>query len=188
MSHRCVSSRVAYSNRWMTVREDVIERLDGSPGIYSVVEKTDFAVVIPVEDDHLHLVEQYRYPVGARFLEFPQGSWEQNPSAEPIEVARGELREETGLRAGRIDYLGHLFIAYGITTQGFHVFRATELTQGERAPEKEEQDLIVKRVSITEFEQMIRTGRIKDAASISAWALLGLKKQEIAEGRALLRE
>jgi 8-oxo-dGTP pyrophosphatase MutT (NUDIX family) len=124
------------------------------------------------------LVEQYRFPVGARFLEFPQGSWERNVSADPIEVARGELQEETGLRAGRIDYVGHLFIAYGMSNQGFHIFRATELRQGERQLENEEQDLIVKRLAIPEFEQLIRTGQIKDAASISAWALLAIRTWE----------
>ena len=81
MSIRTISTRVVYSNRWMTVREDVIQRMDGSQGIYGVVEKCDFALVIPIEQDSVYLVEQYRFTVGARFLEFPQGSWERNPSA-----------------------------------------------------------------------------------------------------------
>src|SRR5271165_3419874 len=128
---KTLSSRVVYQNRWMRVREDAIERADGSPGIYGVIEKTDFALIIPVEDGHLYLVEQYRYPVAARFLEFPQGTWEMNPDADPADVARGELREETGLVAEQMNYLGHLFIAYGMSNQGFHIFRATGLRQGE---------------------------------------------------------
>jgi ADP-ribose pyrophosphatase len=175
MSILTTGSRVVYRNRWMTVREDAIERADGSPGIYSVVEKPDFALVIPIEEDGLYLVEQYRYPIGKRFLEFPQGTWEQNPSADPIEVARGELQEETGLVAGKMDYIGQLFIAYGMSNQGFHIFRATDLTQGEQNLEMEEQDLIVKRMPITKFEQLIRTGEIKDAGTISAWHLMMTK-------------
>ena len=61
-----VSSRVVYDNPWMTFREDVIRRPDGSEGIYSYVEKPDFALIIPVDRDGFHLVEQYRYPVGHR--------------------------------------------------------------------------------------------------------------------------
>lgn len=175
MSIRTTGSRIVYKNRWMTVREDAIERADGSPGIYSVVEKPDFALIIPMEGNDLYLVEQYRYPIGKRFLEFPQGTWEQSPEADPIEVARGELQEETGLIAGQMDYIGQLFIAYGMSNQGFHIFRATELTQGEQSLEMEEQDLIVKRMPIPEFEQLIRRGEIKDAGTISAWHLLTMK-------------
>lgn len=176
MSIRSLSSRVVYRNRWMTVREDAIERPDGSAGIYAVVEKPDFVLVIPEQDGHLYLVEQYRFPVAARFAEFPQGTWEQRPEADPLEVARGELQEETGLTAAKMDYLGHLFIAYGMSNQGFHIFRATELSQGKSSLEHEEQDLVVKRVSVTEFEELILEGRIKDSASISAWALLTMKR------------
>jgi ADP-ribose pyrophosphatase len=82
-------TRLVYENRWMRVREDAIRRPDGSQGIYGVVEKPDFVVIAPVEEDgSVHLVEQYRYPVGARFWEFPQGAWEHAPGADPIDVAR----------------------------------------------------------------------------------------------------
>ena len=175
MTIRTTGSRTVYSNRWMKVREDQIERADGSRGIYGVIEKADFVLVIPFKENDLYLVEQYRVPVAGRFLEFPQGSWEQKPDADPLDIARGELQEETGLRAAKMEYVGHLFVAYGMSNQGCHIFRATELSQGERSPENEEQDLIVKCVSTSVFEQMIHDGQIKDAASIAAWALLGIK-------------
>jgi ADP-ribose pyrophosphatase len=178
MSIRTTGSHVVYKNRWMTVREDAIERADGSPGIYSVVEKPDFALIIPIEGNDLYLVEQYRYPIGKRFLEFPQGTWEQNPEAGPLAVAKKELQEETGLTAEKMDYIGQLFIAYGMSNQGFHIFRATGLTQGEQSLEAEEQDLIVKRTSIPDFERLIRDGAIKDAGTISAWHLLKMKDGE----------
>lgn len=66
-------SRIVYSNRWMRVREDHIQRADGSPGLYGVVDKPDFSLVVPVDATGFHIVEQYRYPVGARYWEFPQG-------------------------------------------------------------------------------------------------------------------
>src|SRR3954464_4628994 len=113
----------------MCVREDAIRLRDGSPGIYGVVEKADFVVVAAVEDGRIHLVEQYRYPVRGRYWELPQGSWDHAPAADPVEVARGELREETGLTAAEMLHAGHLFQSYGYSTQGYHVFLARGLTQ-----------------------------------------------------------
>ncbi len=174
---KTVSSRTVYQNRWMRVREDGIERADGTSGIYGVIEKPDFALIIPIEDGHVYLVEQYRYPVGARFLEFPQGTWETKPDANPIDVARGELQEETGLIAAEMNYLGHLFIAYGMSNQGFHIFRAGGFHQGETSLDPEEQDLVVRRMTIAEFEEAIRSGSIKDAGTISAWMLLKMSTE-----------
>jgi len=68
--------------------------------------------------------------------------------------------------------VGFLYFAYGMSSQGFHVYRATELIQGEATPEHTEQDLVVKRVAVKEFEEMCRDGIIKDSASIAAWSLL----------------
>ena len=82
------STRLVYENRWMRVREDAIRRRDGSTGIYGVVEKPDFVVIVPVEDDgSLHLVQRFRYPVQDRYWELPQGTWEQEPGADPLEMA-----------------------------------------------------------------------------------------------------
>ncbi|WP_327692689.1 NUDIX hydrolase [Streptomyces sp. NBC_00459] len=122
------SSTVVHTNRWMTVREDKTLRHDGAQGIYGLVEKPDFALVIPYADGGFHLVEQYRYAVKGRYWEFPQGSWEDKPDADPIALARGELAEETGLTAGTMKPLGHLFEAYGYCNQGFHILLATDLT------------------------------------------------------------
>ena len=164
-------STVIYSNRWMTVREEKTLRHDGVRGIYGVVDKTDFALVIPYADGGFHLVEQYRYPVKARYWEFPQGSWETRPDADPLAVARGELAEETGLRAGTMTPLGHLFEAYGYSNQGFHVVLATDLTAGETDLEESEAGLVSRWFSEEEVWDLIAGGRLKDAASIAALAL-----------------
>ena len=86
-----VDSRVVYRNRWMTVREDRIRRQDGSDGIYGVVDKPDFVVVIAVEPDGaMHLVEQYRYPIGAAVLGIAAGC-----------LGGSAGRVDRGRRAGR---------------------------------------------------------------------------------------
>ena len=170
------STRLVYENRWMRVREDTIRRGDGSIGIYGVVEKPDFVVIVPVEDDgRLHLVEQYRYPVKGRYWELPQGSWEQEPGADPVEMARGELQEETGLDAAHMTYVGHLFEACGYANQGFHIFLATGLRHGEANRGHEEQDLVAQDFALSEVERMIRDGEIKDATTVAALGLLRLK-------------
>lgn len=167
-----LASRTAYANRWLRVREDQVRRADGSTGIYGVIERGDFAVVIPVEPDgSIHLVEQYRYPVAGRFWELPQGAWEQAPDADPLALARGELREETGLTADRMTHIGHLLLAAGICTQGYDVFIAEGLSQADAALEVEEQGLIARRFPREAVEAMIVDGRLKDATTIAALAL-----------------
>lgn len=172
MEIKTTASRIAYANRWMRVREDQTERADGAPGIYSVVEKLDYSLIVPRDDQGVFLVEQYRYPVQGRYWEFPQGTWEERPEADPIEVGREELEAETGLRAASLVALGDIFGAYGLTAQRCHVFVATGLTHGQPHPDPDEGDLRVQRVSLEEFWTMVDDGRIKDAASIAALALL----------------
>jgi ADP-ribose pyrophosphatase len=173
---RQLQSRIVYENRWMRVREDAIERRDGSRGVYGVVEKADFVVIVPVDDDRLYLVEQYRYPVRARRWEFPQGSWEHAPGVDPLTVAEAELREETGLRAGAVTHVGHLHSAYGYSTQGFHVFLATDLAAGEPERALEEQDLVARAFGRGEFERMVREGAITDAATVAAYTLVRMRE------------
>ncbi len=162
----------------MRVREDQIERADGSEGIYGVVEKPDFAIIIPRDGDGgLWLVEQYRYPVSGRYWEFPQGTWEHRESVDPAELARGELEEETGLRAGSLTHLGHLFQAYGYSSQGCDAWLAADLGEGELNRAPSEQDMRHRKVSRADCEQMLGDGTIRDAASLAAYGLLLLSER-----------
>jgi 8-oxo-dGTP pyrophosphatase MutT (NUDIX family) len=174
---KTISSREVYRNRWTRVREDVIERANGERGLYGVVDKDPACIVIPLEStpegDFLYLVEQFRYTVGARFLEFPQGGWEQTDVV-PEEMARGELREETGLRAARMTHLTTLQLAYGVMNQKQHVFLAEGLSQGEHERDAEESDLEVHRVSVAQFEAMLVDAMIVDSCSAAAWGVYRL--------------
>ncbi len=170
-----LDSREVYRNAWMSVREDRVRRHDGSTGPYGVVDKPDFALVIPRDDDGLWLVEQYRYPVRRRAWEFPQGSWGTGASGSPAELAAAELREETGLRAPAWRRLGHLFAAYGFCSQGFDVYLATGLSAGPPEREDTESDMRHRRVSETEFRSLVAAGEIVDAATVAAYGLLLLE-------------
>jgi 8-oxo-dGTP pyrophosphatase MutT (NUDIX family) len=166
-----LSSREVYRNHWMRVREDEILRSNGQPGIYGVVDKDDGAIILPIDSgDRIWLVEQFRYTIQERVLELPQGAWER-AIENPEELARGELKEETGLEAERMDYLGFSWIAYGFARQRHHVFVATGLTMTQNKPDAEEHDIAVRPVAIADFERMMIEGKIRDGCTHAAWAL-----------------
>ena len=170
-----LDSRIVYQNRWMRVREDQIQHSDGRKGVYGVVEKTDFVVIAPIENGIIHLVEQYRYPVQQRYWELPQGSWEDEPGTDPDVLARAELREETGLSAAIMLHVAYLHMAYGYSTQGYHIYLASGFTNGERDLDAEEAGLITRAFTLAQMEQMILDGTIKDATTIAAMGLLKMK-------------
>jgi 8-oxo-dGDP phosphatase len=184
-----ISTRVAYRNDWMTLREDAIRRPDGSAGLYGVIDKPDYALVIATvqaagpgggvdrDGDRFRLVEQFRYPLGLRRWEFPQGTAPGQADTDPTELAARELREETGLRAQTLTPLGLLDLAPGMSSQRGRVFLATGLTEGEPDREPEEQDMRSAWFSRIEVEAMIRRGEVTDAQSIAAWALLLLHQR-----------
>ncbi|GLY54416.1 NUDIX hydrolase [Lentzea sp. NBRC 102530] len=167
-----LGTREVYANPWMTVREDEIRRADGSSGIYGVIDKPDFALVIPLDGERVRLVEQFRYPIGLRRWEFPQGTAPDRADVDPLQLAARELREETGLRAGRMTSLGLLDVAPGMSSQRGHVYLATELTEGFHEREHEEQDMRSAWFPRASFEAMIAKGEITDAQSIAAYTLL----------------
>ena len=176
MSIKTLSSREVYRNPWLRVREDQIERSNGARGIFGVVDKHDCAIILPIEADTVYLIEQFRYTVQQRCLELPQGGWE-TAGVDPEELARGELREETGLTAARMTHLGTLWIAYGFVRQRQHVYLATGLTPAGAEPDPEEHDLVLRTVSIAQFEEMMRNGTIRDSCTLGAWGLYKLWKE-----------
>lgn len=167
-----IDSREVYSNAWLTVREDSIRREDGSTGIYGVVSRLDYVIVIPRDGDRFHLVEQFRYPLGQRSWEFPGGSLPRGETADPIDIADRELREETGLRATTMTYLGKLAPAAGTCTHQGRYFLATNLTPGPHAREPEEADMRSAWFTRPELESMISSGTIIDSGTVAAYTLL----------------
>jgi 8-oxo-dGTP pyrophosphatase MutT (NUDIX family) len=172
---RTLSSRVVYENPWLRLREDEIERVDGDGvpvrGTYALVDRPDFAVVVPYDGERITLVGQERYTLGRYTWELPQGNVE---DVTPEEMARIELAEETGLRASDLRHLGRLDNAVGMSNQGFDAWLATGLTQGEARPEPEEVDMTTRAVTVDELERLMLAGEITDASSIAAWALVRL--------------
>jgi len=176
-----LETREVYRNQWLRLREDKILRSNGKGGIYSVVDKDDCAVILPIQDGNVWLVEQFRYTIQERAMELPQGGWEMEIE-DPEKLARGELKEETGLHAAEMVYLGFLWIAYGFCRQKQHVFLATGLTLQESDPDEEEHDIVIHTKPVEEFEQMMLDGRIRDGCTVAAWGLYLMWKKRQGSG------
>ncbi|OGH11827.1 MAG: hypothetical protein A2857_03980 [Candidatus Levybacteria bacterium RIFCSPHIGHO2_01_FULL_36_15] len=167
---KTLSSKVAFKGKRLTVLHDKVLLPNGEQGEYEYIKKKDYILIIPATDTSFFLVEQYRYPVKKRMLEFPQGAALENESEEV--AAKRELEEEIGLQAGRITFLGRVDMGKGSSTQGCHVFLAQELIRGEQNLDNTEQDMIIREISKNEIKEMIKQGKISDSATLSAYSLL----------------
>lgn len=169
-----LTTRVAYRNPWLRIREDTIRRADGSEGLYGVVERPDFAIIVPWQDGAVTLVEQYRYPVGRRLWELPMGTIEAG-DASPETIAATELRQETGLVADQMTAMGSLYQAPGYCNQVGHVFLATGLSQGPVEREISEQGMLCRAFPLPEIEEMIRSGTLQDGMTLATLGMLRIR-------------
>ncbi len=162
---RRTGRRVAYGNPWIDVWHDDVIRPDGSAGIYGVVHFRNAAVgVVALDaDDRILLVGQHRYPLDTWSWEVPEGG---APEGEdPLEGARRELLEETGVAAGTWRELGRAHLSNSVTDEAAVLFLATDLAPGRAAPEATE-ELEVRWVAFEEAVAMTLDGRITDALAI----------------------
>ena len=170
------SRRVAYENPWITVWHDEVDRPDGSPGIYGVVHFAGAAVGVVVvdPDDRVLLVGQHRYALDAYSWEIPEGG---APAGEsPLDGARRELREETGVEATDWRELLRFHLSNSVTDEGGVLFVARAGRHGQPTPEPTE-ELAIDWVPFDEALAMIADGRITDAMSIMALQQVALERR-----------
>lgn len=171
---KTITSRQVYDNPWLAVREDRVIRPDGETGIYSVVHFKNIAVgVLPIEEEHIYLVGQYRYPLEQYSWEIPEGGCP--IGEEPLRAAQRELGEETGLEARNWRMLGEAYLSNSVTDEYAVWFLATGLVPGEQQPEGREA-LNVRRLPLREVLAMALDGRITDALSLMAIMSYMLKR------------
>ncbi len=162
---KTLSTREVYDNPWIRVRQDEVIRPDGQPGIYGVVHYKNKAIaVLPIDDDgYTYLVGQYRYTLEAYSWEIPEGGCPEGEA--PLEAAKRELLEETGLTAEHWQQLGTAHLSNSVSDEEAMLFLATGLTQGEAQPEGTEK-LEVRRVEFAEALRMVMAGEITDSLAM----------------------
>ena len=164
---KTLSSEQVYESAWISVNKHQVINPAGNPAIYSVVNFKNLAIgIIPLSDDGFTwLVGQWRYPLNAYSWEIPEGG---GPLGEaPIETAKRELKEETGIVAKQFEEILQLHLSNSATDEHAYVFLATDLSFEESEPEESE-DLQVKKIHINDAYQMALNGEITDAISVAA--------------------
>ena len=158
------SRRTAYENAWIQVHHDEVTRPDGQPGIYGVVHFRNLAVgIVAVDDaDRVILVGQFRYTLDRYSWEIPEGGVPFDE--DPLEGARRELREETGIEAASWREIGAFDLSNSITDEVGLLYFATDLTDGDAAPDPTE-ELRIRRVPFDEALAMVDCDEIPDAMS-----------------------
>lgn len=169
------STRMVYENPWIRVREDQVINPNGGKGIYGVVMFRNRAVgVVPVDDeDHTWLVGQYRYPHHCYEWEIPEGGCPEGE--EPVECAKRELLEETGLVAEHYELIVEAQLSNSTTDEVAYMFLARGIRQAEANPEETEK-LEVRRVPLVEAIRMAIAGEIRDSMSVMALMKIALMR------------
>lgn len=156
-----------FDNEWLALDSYKVIRPDGDDGTYTVVRLHRLAVgVLPIEPDGtVHLVGQWRFPLGRYSWEMPEGGAEAHE--DPLECAQRELEEETGLMAGRYEQVLKLDMSNSLTDESGVIYLAFELQPGEPKPEATEV-LKRRRAHFLDVLDRIADGRITDAMTVAA--------------------
>jgi 8-oxo-dGTP pyrophosphatase MutT (NUDIX family) len=162
---KTLSVREVYDNPWIRVDEHQVINPSGNPGIYGKVAfKNRACAIIPLDDQvNTWIVGQYRYTLDQYSWELPMGG--APLGADPLEGAKRELKEETGLTAQRWETIATVHISNCITDEIGIVYVAEDLEQGDPEFEETEQ-LQIRRLPFRDLWQMAVDGKITDALSI----------------------
>ena len=160
------SSRFIYENPWISLREDQVVKPSGGQGIYGVVSFKNYAIgIIPVDDQgYTWLIGQYRYTLDLYSWEIPMGGGLLDH--DPLDSARRELKEETGLIARKWQKILTLHTSNSVTDEVAFVYLAEDLEQ--KAAEFEDTEVLqVKKVLLAEAVRMASNSEITDAISVA---------------------
>ena len=163
-----ISEKEVYDNKWINVTEYDVINPNGGKGIYGKIHFKNIAIGIVVLDDELntYLVGQYRFATNEYSWEIPEGGGALN--ADPLESAKRELLEETGLVANEWEPILKLHLSNSVSDEYSIIYLARQLEQHTAMPEETEQ-LIIKKIPFEEAWKMVEDGLITDAISVAAF-------------------
>jgi len=164
---KTIESNKIYDNNWIGLTEHQVINPSGGKGIYGEVHFKNIAIGILPLDDELNtwLVGQYRFPLKAYSWEIPEGGGAL--SADPLDGAKRELIEETGLIAAEWIEIQRMHLSNSVSDELAVIYVAKGLTQGPSSPEETEQ-LVIKKLPFNEAYQMVINGEITDSMSVAA--------------------
>ena len=169
MPFELIKSEVLLEGRAFNVKRDTLKTPEGRETKLDIVDHCGSVVILPVDDSgNLLFVRQYRHAVEGDLLELPAGTRNED---EPFEqCAAREIREETGMQAGKLQKLGEFYLVPGYGTELMAAFLATELKENPLQPDEDE-FLNVEKIPIRQAIQMTERGEIRDAKSLAALLL-----------------
>jgi len=177
MKWKKLSSKIAYKNSWLQLREDTVIRPDGKKGKYGIVERPPVNFIIALDQKgSIFFIEEYRYPIKKIILQLPAGTTDKNKSA--LASAKQEFFEETGLKAKNWKKIGKFYIGPGHESIYANVFIATELNLAKNKSAQHGDELILKviKLSIAQIKQLISLGKIECGITLAALNLFFSKK------------
>jgi ADP-ribose pyrophosphatase len=165
-----LGSRVIYQGRILNLRVDTVRTADGRRSIREIVEHEDCIGVVPVDaDGNVLMVRQYRLAAEKELLEVPAGGID--PGEDAATAVIREMREETGLRPGKVERLAGFYLSPGFSSEYLHLYLATELVPDPLSAE-DTAGIKVVPVPVAQVPGLITSGKIEDAKSIAALLLL----------------
>ena len=164
---KITSQKEMYSNPWIGLTEYQVINPSGNPGIYGKVHFKNVAIgVFPLDDDlNTYLVGQFRFALGQYSWEMPEGGGPLD--TEPLESAKRELLEETGLKAREWSELQRIHLSNSVSDELGIVYLARGLEQFEAEPEDTEQ-LEVRKVPFEKVYEMVCNNEITDSLTVAA--------------------
>lgn len=164
---KITSQKNIYDNPWINVTEYQVLNPSGNPGIYGKVHFKNVAIgILPLDADlNTYLVGQYRFPVNRYSWEMPEGGGPEG--TDPLESAKRELLEETGLKAGTWTEILQIHLSNSVSDELSIIYLARDLAQFEAEPEDTEQ-LIINKVPFAEVYRMVCDGEITDSMTVAA--------------------